>query len=96
MKRRIFFRNLMVLAVVLTGMVLALPNLASDPALHVSSEDGSPIAQVTVDAMRAELANAGVAPVAAHMSSSRTAIARSVKPAAIAACGIQSGTAMTP
>jgi preprotein translocase subunit SecD len=50
----------MVLAVVLIGTVLALPNLASDPALHFSSESGSPIQSSTVDAINAQLADVGI------------------------------------
>jgi len=50
----------MVLAVVLIGTVLALPNLASDPALHISSESGSPIQSSTVDAINTRLADVGV------------------------------------
>ncbi|MDX1563620.1 MAG: hypothetical protein R3305_11870, partial [Gammaproteobacteria bacterium] len=51
----------LVLAAVLIGTVLALPNIATEPALRISSEDGSAIPRTTVDVMTAQLARDGTA-----------------------------------
>jgi len=54
------WRNRLVLAVVLIGTLLALPNLATYPALHITSDDGSPITQTTINKVDTELAVAGI------------------------------------
>jgi len=51
------WKNILVAAVILGGVLLALPNLyGNDPALQVTREDGSPISELTVSAIRATLA----------------------------------------
>jgi len=51
------WKNLLVAAVILGGILLALPNLyGDDPALQITREDGNPISELTVSAVRATLA----------------------------------------
>ncbi|MCZ6585393.1 MAG: protein translocase subunit SecD [Gammaproteobacteria bacterium] len=57
MNRYPLWKNLLVAAVILGGMLLALPNLyGDDPALQITREDGNPISELTVSGVRATLA----------------------------------------
>ncbi|MCZ6498515.1 MAG: protein translocase subunit SecD [Gammaproteobacteria bacterium] len=57
MNRYPLWKNILVAAVILGGILLALPNLyGNDPALQITREDGSPISELTVSSVRATLA----------------------------------------
>lgn len=57
MNRYPLWKNILIAAVILGGVLLALPNLyGDDPALQITREDGSPISELTVSAIRATLA----------------------------------------
>ena len=56
MNRYPLWKNLLVVAVILGGLLLALPNLfGDDPALQITREDGSPMSGVTLSGVRATL-----------------------------------------
>ena len=56
MNRYPLWKNLLVAAVILFGVLLAIPNLYDDdPALQITREDGSAVSELTVSAVRATL-----------------------------------------
>ena len=56
MNRFPLWKNLLVLFVVLSGALLALPNIyGDDPALQITREDGSPMSELTVSGIRSTL-----------------------------------------
>ncbi len=56
MNRYPLWKNLLVAAVILFGVLLAIPNLyGDDPALQITREDGSPMSELTVSGVRATL-----------------------------------------
>ncbi len=56
MNRYPLWKNLLVAAVILVGLLLAIPNLyGDDPALQITREDGSQISELTVSGVRATL-----------------------------------------
>jgi len=56
MNRYPLWKNLLVLFVVLSGALLALPNIyGDDPALQITREDGSPMSELTVSGIRSTL-----------------------------------------
>ncbi|MCZ6474887.1 MAG: protein translocase subunit SecD, partial [Gammaproteobacteria bacterium] len=56
MNRYPLWKNIMVAAVILFGVLLAIPNLyGNDPALQITREDGSPMSELTVSGIRATL-----------------------------------------
>ncbi len=56
MNRYPLWKNLLVAAVILGGVLLAIPNLyGDDPALQITREDGSPMSELTVSGVRATL-----------------------------------------
>jgi preprotein translocase subunit SecD len=61
MNRYPLWKNLLILAVVLAGIILALPNVFSqDPSIEVSAARGSKVTSATVGELKAVLENAGV------------------------------------
>jgi preprotein translocase subunit SecD len=61
MNRYPLWKNLLILAVVLAGLVFALPNMFSqDPSIEVSAARGSKVTDATVGELKAVLENAGV------------------------------------
>jgi preprotein translocase subunit SecD len=56
MNRYPLWKNLLVAAVILVGVLLAIPNLyGDDPALQITREDGSPMSELAVSAIRTTL-----------------------------------------
>jgi preprotein translocase subunit SecD len=56
MNRYPLWKNLLVAAVILFGVLLAIPNIfGDDPALQITREDGSPMSGLTVSGVRAAL-----------------------------------------
>jgi preprotein translocase subunit SecD len=56
MNRYPIWKNLLVACVVLVGVFLAIPNIfGDDPALQITREDGSPMSELTVSAIRSTL-----------------------------------------
>ncbi|MEE8542590.1 MAG: protein translocase subunit SecD, partial [Gammaproteobacteria bacterium] len=56
MNRYPLWKNLLVVAVILVGLLLAIPNLyGDDPALQITREDGSQMSELTVSGVRATL-----------------------------------------
>jgi preprotein translocase subunit SecD len=56
MNRYPLWKNLLVACVILAGVFLAIPNLfGDDPALQITREDGNPISELTVSAIRETL-----------------------------------------
>jgi preprotein translocase subunit SecD len=61
MNRYPLWKNLLILAVVLAGLIFALPNMFSqDPSIEVSAARGSKVTGATVGELKAVLENAGV------------------------------------
>ncbi|MEJ2325940.1 MAG: protein translocase subunit SecD [Chromatiaceae bacterium] len=61
MNRYPWWKNLLILAVVLAGLIFALPNMLSqDPSIEVSAARGSKVSSATVGELKAVLENAGV------------------------------------
>jgi len=61
MNRYPLWKNLMVLAVVLVGLLFALPNLYSqDPSVEISAARDAPVDQSTIASVKAALENAGI------------------------------------
>jgi len=55
------WKNLLILGIVLTGLVFALPNIFSqDPAIEISAARGAQVTEATVGEVRATLENAGI------------------------------------
>ena len=56
MNRYPLWKNLLIVAVIITGFFLALPNLfGDDPALHITREDGSLMTEIAVSEIRLAL-----------------------------------------
>ena len=56
MNRYPLWKNILVAAVILVGVLLAIPNLyGDDPALQITREDGSPMSELAVSAIRTTL-----------------------------------------
>jgi len=67
--------NALVLVVVLTGIVLALPNIyGSAPAVQLADVDATPITEAQLDNFVRALENDGVTPEAAYISDGRAVI----------------------
>jgi preprotein translocase subunit SecD len=61
MNRYPLWKNLMVLAVVLVGLLFALPNLYSqDPSVEISATRDAPVDESTIASLKAALENAGI------------------------------------
>ncbi len=62
MNRYPFWKNILVIGVILIGAIIAAPNLfGDDPALQITREDGSPLSEATIGTITATLDNAGIA-----------------------------------
>jgi preprotein translocase subunit SecD len=61
MNRYPLWKNLMVLAVVLVGLLFALPNLyGQDPSVEISATRDAPVDESTIASLKAALENAGI------------------------------------
>ncbi len=61
MNRYPLWKNLLILAVVLVGLLFALPNLYSqDPSVEISSSRNAPVDSKTIGSIKAALENAGI------------------------------------
>ncbi len=69
------WKNLLVLAVLLIGVLVALPNLyGDDPALQVSREDGNALDETTMVSIRSTLEGASIPFLAAELDDGRALI----------------------
>ena len=75
MNRYPLWKNLLVAVVVIFGIFLAIPNLfGDDPALQITREDGSPMSELTVSAIRTTLDEQEIEFLSAEMDGDATVI----------------------
>ena len=75
MNRYPLWKNLLVAGVIVGGLLLALPNLyGDDPALQITREDGSPMSELTVSAIRTTLDDQEIAFLEAALDGDATVV----------------------
>lgn len=75
MNRYPTWKNLLVACVVFAGVFLAIPNLfGDDPALQITREDGSPMSELTVSAIRSALDEQNIEFLSAEIDGDATVV----------------------
>ncbi|MFL2553334.1 MAG: protein translocase subunit SecD [Candidatus Rariloculaceae bacterium] len=75
MNRYPTWKNLLVACVVFAGIFLAIPNLfGDDPALQITREDGSPMSELTVSAIRSALDEQNIEFLSAEIDGDATVV----------------------
>ena len=75
MNRYPIWKNLLVACVVFAGVFLAIPNLfGDDPALQITREDGSPMSELTVSAIRSALDEQNIEFLSAEIDGDATVV----------------------